>query len=228
VYTFLRGLMRLIVHVYLVGRFHTVERERFPRTGPLIVCSNHAATIDPPLVPAFLPRGDTWSMAKAEWFEKPFTRWLFSQYHAFPVVRNAPDRRGLRLAQGVLDRGGVLILYPEGTRGEHTGILQQAHAGAGFLARTSGQPVLPVALVGTNHVFPRGARWPLRRPMEIRFGPMFKVREKRSDGSRVSNQDAADAIMLAIARLLPEDMRGDYADLEGLEARLGDVIEPAA
>ena len=226
-YAFMRGLMRSIVRVYLAGRFRTTGREAVPRTGPLIVCSNHASTIDPPLLPAFLPRSDSWSMAKAEWFAGPsFTSWLFTRYHAFPIVRHSPDRRGLRRALGVLTGGGALVVYLEGTRVE-TGGLRRAEPGAGFIARTSGAPVQPVALVGTRDCFPKGAHWPRRTRVEMRFGPVMRIRHQRPDGRRVENQDAADAIMLAIAALLPPEARGAYAGLAELAERLDGVWEPA-
>jgi 1-acyl-sn-glycerol-3-phosphate acyltransferase len=227
-YAFLRGLMRLMVRVYLAGRFRTVGRESVPRSGALLVCSNHTATIDPPLVPAFLPRAESWSMAKAEWFARPgFRSWLFTRYHAFPIVRHSPDRRGLRRALNVLSAGGALILYPEGTRVESGG-LETAEPGAGFIARTSRAPVQPVALVGTRDCFPKGARWPRRVDVEIRFGRLIRIRDSRPDGRRVENQEAADAIMLHVAELLPAEARGAYADLDALTVRLAGVWEPAA
>lgn len=223
-YALLRGLMRLVVRVYLVGRFGTAGIGHVPRKGAVIVCSNHISTIDPPLLPAFLPRADTWSMAKAEWFEGGFVEWLFTKYHAFPVVRHTPDRRSLRRSRDVLDGGGALLIYPEGHRQE-SGCLGRAEPGAGFLARSSRVPVLPVGLVGSDRVFPKGARWPRLARLEIRCGEPFRIRERRPDGSRVGNQDAADAIMLAIARLLPEEMRGAYADVAAFEARLEGIVE---
>lgn len=223
-YAFLRGVMRFVVHVYLVGRFHTSGIAHMPRRGAVIVCSNHISTIDPPLLPAFLPRGDTWSMAKAEWFHGGMVEWLFTQYHAFPVVRHSPDRKSLRRSRGVLEDGGALLIYPEGHRQE-SGRLARAEPGAGFLARTAGVPVVPVGLVGSDHVFPKGAHWPRFARLEIRCGAPMRVRDRRPDGSRVANQDAADAIMLAIAKLLPEEMRGAYADIAALEARLEGIVE---
>ena len=200
-YAFLRGLMRVIVYVYLAGLFRTTGRKRVPRTGPLLVCANHASTIDPPLLPAFLPRSDSWSMAKAEWFARPnFTSWLFTHYHAFPIVRHSPDRRGLRRSLAVVREGGALIVYPEGHRVESGG-LWTAEPGAGFIARTTAAAVQPVALVGTRDCFPKGARWPRRAHVEVRFGEPIRIRERRPDGSRVANQEAADAIMLAVAEL---------------------------
>ena len=68
-YAVLRRVMRLMVHAVLLGLFTQVGRERVPGQGPLLVCANHISTLDPPLIPAFLPRNDSWSMAKAEYFE---------------------------------------------------------------------------------------------------------------------------------------------------------------
>ena len=224
-YGFLRGLMRVIVRVYLAGLFKVVGGEGVPREGPVLVCSNHASTIDPPLVPAFLPRSDSWSMAKAEWFKpRSFVSWLFTRYHAFPIVRHSPDRRGLKRAMEVLQQGGALIVYPEGHRVE-TGGMWRAEPGAGFIARAAGVPVQPVALVGTRDCFPKGARWPRRTKVEMRFAQLIRIRPRRPDGRRIDNQEAADAIMLAVAELLPAELQGAYCDLEALRSRLEGVWE---
>ena len=223
----MRGLMRLVVRTYLAGLFHLEGEDRVPAAGGLLVCSNHASTVDPPLVPAFLPRGDSWSMAKSEYFaRRSFMRWLVTTYHAFPVVRHSADRRALRRATEILDGGHALVVYPEGTRVESGG-LRRAEPGAGFLARASRAAVQPVGLVGTRQCFPKGAHWPRRVPVAVRFGHPLRIKQQRPDGRRVENQEAADAIMLAIAELLPEGMRGDYSDLDVLRQRLGGVSEPA-
>ncbi|HEY4866303.1 MAG TPA: lysophospholipid acyltransferase family protein [Candidatus Dormibacteraeota bacterium] len=226
-YAALRALMRLVVRVYLDGLFSMEGVERVAREGGLLVCSNHASTIDPPLLPAVLPRSDTWSMAKSEYFARPgFSRWLFTHYHAFPVVRHSADRQALRRAQQILSGGQALILYPEGTRVESGG-LRRAEPGAGFLARTASVPVQPVGLVGTRECFPKGARWPRRVPVTVRFGVPFRIRKRRLDGRRIENQEAADSIMLAIADLLPESLRGAYAEVDaGRREELEDLREP--
>jgi 1-acyl-sn-glycerol-3-phosphate acyltransferase len=226
-YATLRALMRLVVRVYLDGLFSMEGVVRVAREGGLLVCSNHASTVDPPLLPAVLPRSDTWSMAKSEYFARPgFSRWLFTHYHAFPVVRHSADRQALRRAQQILSAGQVLILYPEGTRVESGG-LRRAEPGAGFLARTASVPVQPVGLVGTRECFPKGARWPRRVPVRVRFGVPFRIRKRRLDGRRVENQEAADSIMLAIADLLPESLRGAYAEVGAQRrAELEDLRDP--
>jgi 1-acyl-sn-glycerol-3-phosphate acyltransferase len=223
-YAFLKGLMRFMVWTYLFGLFQVRGRENVPRSGPLLVCPNHISTIDPPLVAAVLPRADTWSMAKSEYFRKALNRWLFTSYHAFPVVRHSPDRGALRRAMKTLEEGRALIVYPEGTRVED-GVLHPPEPGVGFIAQRSGALVLPVALIGTDRCFPKGARWPRRTRVEVVIGKPFRLRERRPDGSRVSHQDASDAIMLAIAEVLPAEMRGVFSDLEGLRDRLDGVYQ---
>lgn len=226
-YAFLRGLMRFLVDVYLVGLFKISGAENIPREGPLVICPNHIGTIDPPLVPAYVPRGDSWSMAKSEYFGRPLVNWLFRNYHAFPVVRHTADRGALRRAFQVLKDGHALVIYPEGTRID-SGVLAEPEPGAGFIAQRCGCPVLPVAVTGTAEVLPKRAKWPRRVPVTLTFGAPFVVLQRRStDDSRVSHEEAADAIMLAISELLPPDRRGRFSDLEGLRARLAGVTRPA-
>ena len=224
IYAFLRGVMRVLTTVYLVGLFGVEGADNVPRTGALIVCPNHFATLDPPMVPAFLPRGDTWNMAKSEYFRKTWMRLLFTAYHAFPVVRHTADRAALRRSFALLKAGEVLILYPEGTRVE-SGVLSAPEPGAGFLAQKAECPVLPVALTGTRECMPKGTIWPRRVRVTLRFGRPFLVRQRRASGDRVSHEEAADAIMLKIAELLPVDKRGVFSDLEGLRARLSGVVK---
>lgn len=226
-YAFLRGLMRFITSTYLVGLFNVYRAELVPRSGPLIICPNHVGTIDPPLVPAYVPRGDTWSMAKSEYFRNRVINWLFSSYHAFPVVRHTADRVALRRALDILKDGHALVIYPEGTRID-SAKLAKPEPGAGFIAQRCGCPVLPVALTGTGQCLPKGAWWPRRVRVAMTIGQPFVVLTRRAtDDTRVTHEEAADAIMLAIAEMLPPENRGEFSDLESLRARLAGVTRPA-
>lgn len=216
----MRWIVRALVRGILLWRWQLTGKGNFPRSGPAIACSNHVGNLDPPLVPGFLPRGDTWSMAKAEHFQKPFRRWLFSSYHAFPVVRHSADRQAIRRAMNLLTDGHVLVLYPEGTRIVEGG-LHRPEAGAGFLAQLSQAPVVPIGLVGTREVMPKGKILPRPHPIQMHIGRPFRVPAKTADGKRIDNRAAADAIMLSIAELLPEDLRGEYADLEQWRQKVG-------
>ena len=225
IFAALRWFMRAMTRTYLIGLFRMVGAENVPRTGPLIICPSHSGTLDPPMVPAFTPRGDAWSMAKSEYFNGGITEFLFRQYHAFPVVRHSADRAALKRSFDLLKAGHALIIYPEGTRVE-SGVLAKPEPGAGFLAQKAGCPVVPVGLSGTRECLPKGAYWPRRVPVTITFGKPFLVASKRPDGTRVSHQEAADAIMVEIAELLPAQQRGAFSDLESHRRRLAGVTRP--
>jgi 1-acyl-sn-glycerol-3-phosphate acyltransferase len=225
IYALMRALMRTMVYVYLAGLFKVVGIENVPRTGALLICPNHSATLDPPLVPAFVPRDDTWSMAKSEFFRQPLIAFVYRSYNAFPVVRHTADRAALKRSFDLLKAGQSLIIYPEGTRVE-SGVLAKPEPGAGFIAQKAGCPVLPVALTGTRECLPKGAWWPRRTKVTITFGKPFRVRQKRADGMRVSHDDASEAIMLAIAELLPPEQRGEFSDVDSHRKRLAGVTIP--
>lgn len=227
IYALLRGFMRFMTRVYLVGLFKVEGLENVPREGALLVCPNHFGTLDPPIVPAFLPRADSWNMAKSEYFRKLWMRWLFTMYHAFPVVRHTADRAALRRSFDLLKAGHALIIYPEGTRVD-AGVLGEPEPGAGFIAQRCGCPVLPVAVTGTAECLPKGKIWPRRVPVTVRFGKPFLVEQRRSNGERVTHEEASDAIMVAIAELLPPEKRGRYTDLEGIQRRLDGIASPSA
>ncbi len=225
-YAFMRWLMRTITRTFLIGLFKVSGLENVPRSGPVIICPNHSATLDPPMVPAFVPRGDTWNMAKSEYFDKGgFVEWIFRRYHAFPVVRHTADRTALRTAFDILKSGQALIIYPEGTRVE-SGVLAEPEPGAGFIAQRAACPVVPVGLTGTRECLPKGAHWPRRTRVSITFGKPFRVLSKRLDGAKVTRQEAAEAIMVEIAELLPEHQRGAFRDLPAWRKQLRGVTAP--
>jgi 1-acyl-sn-glycerol-3-phosphate acyltransferase len=224
-YAVLRWLMRAMTSTYLIGLFRVVGAENVPRTGPLIICPSHSGTLDPPLVPAFAPRSDSWSMAKSEYFKGGIVEVLFRWYHAFPVVRHTADRAALKRSFDLLKAGHALIIYPEGTRVE-SGVLANPEPGAGFIAQKAGCLVVPVGLSGTRECLPKGAHWPRRVPVTVTFGKPFLVASKRPDGTRVSHQEAADAIMVEIAELLPVQQRGAFSDLESHRRRLAGITRP--
>ena len=217
----MRWLLRAITRVYIGRLFDMDGRELVPRTGGLMVCANHSSNVDPPMVPGFLPRADSWSMAKAEWF-RDLRGLIFRAYHAFPVVRHTADRSAIRRALAILRGGECLVMYPEGTRVREGG-LKHAEPGAGFLALQAKVAVQPVALIGTRAIFPAGTLLPRRGRISLRFGRPFGIASHRPDGRRVTNQEASDAIMVRIAELMPEDVRGEYADLDRWRAELAGV-----
>jgi 1-acyl-sn-glycerol-3-phosphate acyltransferase len=91
-------------------------------------------------------------MAKAELFHGPLA-WLFPRLGAFPVRRGEADPSALTTARAILRDGGVLVIFPEGTRVDDPTALGSPHHGAGRLALESGAPIVPAAITGTSHLW---------------------------------------------------------------------------
>lgn len=182
------------------------------RGGALIIC-NHLGWFDPILLVAASPRPILW-MAKSEFVKYPIVRWLAMQAGAFPVRRGQPDRQALRHAQTLLDDGMLVGMFPEGTRSK-TGGLIEPFGGASLVALRSNAPIIPCALIGTEGLPLSGSK-PLRRrrypKIAALFGEPFVLEHVAPDGTKRSLDDLTDAMMIEIARMVPEQYRGIYAD----------------
>ena len=163
-YWTLRAILAPAFLVYL--RMQRIGREHLPRSGPLLLASNHRSFLDPFLI-GMLVRRPVYYMAKRELFEKRWQAWLLNALGAFPVDRGAGDRAAMDTARAILERGDCVVVFPEGTR-VRPGPLGQPRRGVGRLALETGAPVAPVAVIGTEHVR-RG--WRIRpRKVRVRVG----------------------------------------------------------
>ena len=208
-YFLLRRLARLLTFIFIGHRnFQLRGVANVPRTGSLLVVSNHVGTADPVLIGAWTPR-PVWFMAKSELFTRWLTRTVVTAYHAFPVIRHSPDRKALRRAIGLLRQGQAVVLFPEGHRSDD-GRLHRAEPGAGFLARHSQAPLVPLAISGTQHVLGRHRLIPRRACVAMAFGEPFSIPERNRDGSAMDHQQTADYLMMKIAELLPLEAQGHY------------------
>lgn len=179
--------------------------ENLPPIGPLLLVSNHLNLVDPPVLGALLPRRIVF-MAKEELFRALIVGWAVKAYGAFPVKRGQPDRQALRSALAELERGGVVGMFPEGTR-SRTGRMNQAHPGAALIALLSGAPILPVAITGTERI--RSVLSLFGRPkITVRVGRPFTLERRR--GAREELDEATSSMMGRVAALLPEERRGYY------------------
>jgi 1-acyl-sn-glycerol-3-phosphate acyltransferase len=180
-----------------------------PSIGPVLIVSNHVGGVDPAIIGAWTPR-PVWFMAKAELFRGAFA-WLMRAYHAFPVIRHSPDRTALRRAFDLLKQGSAVVLFPEGHRSEDARLLR-AEPGAGFVARRSGAPLVPIAITGTQNVLGRHSLIPRRAEVAMTFGEPFQLPERNRDGSPMDHQQSADYLMAKIASLLPLEYQGEYTN----------------
>jgi 1-acyl-sn-glycerol-3-phosphate acyltransferase len=181
VYSVSRFLLRVILR--LGFGFRVEGRAYEPPKGPVIVVSNHLSDLDPLVVGSALRRRVTF-MAKHELFEVPGVRWWIAACGAFPVRRGAPDRQALRTAIGILERGGIVVMFPEGTRGQDR-TLREPEPGAALLARRTGAALLPMALLGTDVVLARDAHRLRRGRITVRIGPPLHIAASpRDNGER--------------------------------------------
>jgi len=152
-----RGLFTAIWGMKVTGLEHV------PLTGPVIIACNHVSNMDPPLMAvAVAPRRRPFGVGKKELFEKPFLGWWLRKTGNFPLDRQGDATSAMRAALDVLEKGGCLVIFPEGTR-VRPGEKRTPKAGISFLAFRSGAAVVPLRVLGT-------AEFPNRFPLEARIG----------------------------------------------------------
>jgi 1-acyl-sn-glycerol-3-phosphate acyltransferase len=149
-------------------RYGRTGREHARVKGGLIVASNHRSFLDPFTIGGCLPwRRPMNYVAKVELFERRWQAWFLSRLGAFPIRRGESDEEAMETARLIVERGGAVCIFPEGTR-TRRGTLRNPKRGVGRLALQTGAPVIPAAVIGTEHVR-RG--WRIRpRKVRVRLG----------------------------------------------------------
>lgn len=196
-YTVLKPLT--VVVMRLLFRVEGWGAEHIPATGPVLLVANHSSYLDPPLVGGMARRPVSF-LAKAELFRVPLLGALISRLNARPLQREGADAGALRAALRILKDGGVLLMFPEGTRGPE-GTLREPKAGAAMLAVLSGAPVVPVFIHGSGRAWPRGQRLPRPAKVIVTFGKPLTFPRKDADGRKTDYEAVSRAMMAAIGRL---------------------------
>jgi 1-acyl-sn-glycerol-3-phosphate acyltransferase len=181
-------------------RLDVVGKKNVPRHGPVILASNHQSFIDSVFV------------AKAEYFENWRTAWIFKALGQIPIKRGggSSTERALASAREVLLAGGVLGIYPEGTRSPD-GRLYKGHSGVARLALSCHAAVVPVALAGTAEVQPIGAKVPrIRRPVSVRIGAPRRWPSTEEASNHGSLRRVTEEIMVAVAQLSGQERVDHY------------------
>lgn len=205
-------VLRAVVRPTVEGLHHV------PRTGPVIVASNHLSFADSVVLPIVVPRKLVF-LAKSDYFtgsgpKGAAVRAWFEGLGMLPVDRD--DSRAaiasLDTALGVLARGEAFGIYPEGTR-SRDGRLYRGRTGVAHLALTAGCPVVPVGLLGTADLQPVGSRLPRPAHVVVRFGEPITVAGEYDDvPAGRARRDLTDRIMAAIGELSGQESAGIYND----------------
>ncbi|MDQ0858606.1 1-acyl-sn-glycerol-3-phosphate acyltransferase [Bacillus sp. V2I10] len=186
-YQFARGAVASVF--FPLYRIEVKGKEHFPKEGAVLLCSNHIDNLDPPTVGISAPR-QVYFMAKEELFQVPVLGGILRKVGSFPVKRGMSDREALRNGLNVLKDGGVLGLFPEGTRSKD-GKLGKGLAGAGFFALRSNALVVPCAVIGTYKPFQK---------VKVFFGEPINLDPLRE--RKATAEEATELIMSKIAELL--------------------------
>jgi 1-acyl-sn-glycerol-3-phosphate acyltransferase len=183
------------------NRFRAIGSENMPARGGVIIASNHASFMDPPIVGCGLLHRYVRFMARDTLFQNRIGQWWFESVGVVSINRNRGDIAAFKAALSVLRSGGALCLFPEGTR-TLDGNLQKPKSGIGFLIMKSEVPVLPVYIEGSFSAFPKGAKWIRPAKITVRYGPLITQDEFKKLGSgKDLYEKATDLVMARIAEL---------------------------
>ena len=195
---------RTLYKVYF--RWHVFNADNVPQSGGVILASNHASFLDPPLVGSGLNRGINY-LARESLFRFPGIGALLRSWNSVPVDRDGGGAAGLKAILDRLLAGGGIILFPEGTR-TSDGHLQPARSGIGLVVIKSTAPVVPVRVFGTYEAYGRHVKFPRPYRVMVKYGRPMDFKKLRDEAQKCSKarlkeiyQEVADEIMAAIAKL---------------------------
>ena len=170
-------------------------RENIPKHGGFILACNHTSYLDPVIFGIACPMPLNF-MARDTLFKNKLFGWMLKHVNAFPLKRNSADIGAIKEALARLNNGGVILLFPEGTRSTD-GKVAEGLEGVGFLARKSRVPVIPAFVLGTEKAMPKGAKFIKPARLCIVFGHAMMF----SDNAGLSDKDRTAEIMKQIALL---------------------------
>ncbi|WP_291408020.1 1-acyl-sn-glycerol-3-phosphate acyltransferase [Actinophytocola sp.] len=185
-----------------------------PASGPVIIAANHRAVLDTAVI-SLVVRRQVRFLGKAEYFTGRGLRGrlmaAFVDALGFVPVERGNAHAGLaalNAGQNALNAGGVFAIYPEGTR-SRDGRLHRGHTGVAVLALTTGAPVVPVALFGTEKLMPRGGKIPRPARVAVRFGEPLDFTAVTERNLR-ARRAVTDEVMAAIRELSQQEYVNTY------------------
>lgn len=189
------------------------EMVKIPQNGPLIAYTNHTGMVEAPILYTYLqPRQKVTALAKIETWDNFFLNWIFTLWDIIPLHRGEADMVAMKKALFAIDQGYILGIMPEGTR-SRSGKLIRAQSGVAILAMHSHAPLQPVAHWGGEN-FGQNVKKLKRSTFKVRVGPLFHIDDHGQRVDKNIRQKMADEMMYQIAKMLPEEYRGEYSDLE--------------
>jgi 1-acyl-sn-glycerol-3-phosphate acyltransferase len=179
--------------------YRIIGRGNVPKTGPVILASNHASFLDPPFVGTALWRRVNF-VARDTLFNRPWKKFILDRWMAFPLNRDRLDKTTLNDILARLKKGEPVCLFPEGTRSPD-GALQQGKAGIGMIVSLAKVPVVPVYIRGSYLTFGKVHKSFRPTKVSVTFGKPMDFSKTEGASRQERYQGIADAIMSEIKSL---------------------------
>ncbi len=177
-YYIARAICWLLLKIF--WRMEIIGIENLPESGGLIIASNHVSYLDPAVLAASLNR-KIYFITKKEVFKNTFVSFILKNLNAFSVDRENVDILAFKKAMNILRKEEVLGIFPEGTRSLN-GELQELKLGAIKIAMKTGVPILPVGIIGTHKIYPRGVNFPIlfKHKIIVKYGALQHFNKLKS------------------------------------------------
>ena len=191
------------------------------KNKPLILAVNHINFLEVPILVTHSYPLPLTGLVKSETWDNPVFAFLFNTYQAIPIDRHGAYQDAFRRVREAMDQGFFVCIAPEGTRSKN-GVLGKGKAGVIQLALYTGSPVLPVVHYGGEQIWENIRRF-RRTPFRFRVGRPFRIKcEGRPDRER--REAMLGELMGQMARLLPPELRGVYAEQAGQDCKYLEFI----
>ena len=193
-----------------IWRVHATGVHHVPEHGAAIIASNHLSYSDHYFMPSVVPR-QIFFISKAQHFDVPIQRWFFEQVGVIPLRRGEGDNEAFTRSLQVLAEGDLFGIYPEGTRSTD-GKLHKGRTGVARLALLAKVPVIPVGMIGTDKVLPKGKKLPRLDKVTIHVGaPLEFAQHYGQESDRKVTREITDRVMQAIRDLSGQEYVHEYA-----------------
>ncbi len=206
-------LSQIVIGLFFRTYFRHVTSgvENIPESRGAVIATNHVSVLDPILIGLDLPR-PVYYMAKKSLHEIPLFGRLIRAYNAFPVNRRGSSRGALKMAREIVEKGNLLLIFPEGSRGNGGG-LRRFKPGIGKILTETGAPVVPGFIGGAAQVWPANRWFPRPVKTKMIFGqPVNYNNFAAGENRRKRYQKVADDIQERVAELNQSEIKNSHKD----------------
>jgi 1-acyl-sn-glycerol-3-phosphate acyltransferase len=198
--------------VRTLTKFSIIHQANIPKTGGVLLTTNHLSRLDTPLLVAITDRKDMVGIIAKKYQKNTLLKWILERIARMVWMdREATDFSAMREVLHLLRSGHIVGIAPEGTRSKDTKGLLEGKQGAAMMAARTSVPILPVGIIGSDKINHHWLR--LRRPpVTIHVGEPYMLPAVDRGDRQAWLSHCTDEIMCQIAALLPPEYHGFYSD----------------